>query len=64
MRVPEVIYADRALIEKMDNKVWEQMINVAILHSARQKKPPAMPGVSVSIVAALLLPDFYWKTST
>ena len=31
MRVPAVIYADEALIRDMDDKVYEQMTNVATL---------------------------------
>ncbi|HEB97977.1 MAG TPA: RtcB family protein [Thiotrichales bacterium] len=46
MRVPGVIYADRALIEAMDDKVWEQVVNVA-----------ALPGI---VRAAYAMPDAHW----
>lgn len=46
MRVPAVIYADRNLIEKMDNKVYEQITNVACL-----------PGI---VKAAIAMPDAHW----
>ena len=31
MRVPAIIYADQALIEAMDDKVYQQAVNVAML---------------------------------
>ncbi len=46
MRVPAVIFADRALIEAMDEKVREQISNVARL-----------PGI---VSAALAMPDAHW----
>ncbi len=46
MRVPGVIYADRTLIEEMDDKVWEQMVNVATL-----------PGI---VRASYAMPDAHW----
>ena len=36
MRVPGVIYADEALIRAMDDKVPEQVANVAMLPGHRQ----------------------------
>jgi tRNA-splicing ligase RtcB len=46
MRVPGVIYADRALIEAMDDKVYEQVANVA-----------ALPGI---VKASYAMPDAHW----
>lgn len=46
MRVPAVIYADRALIAEMDDKVHEQIANVATL-----------PGI---VQAAYAMPDAHW----
>ena len=46
MRVPAVIFADEALIEAMDDKVGEQLSNVAKL-----------PGI---VHAALAMPDAHW----
>jgi tRNA-splicing ligase RtcB len=46
MRVPVVIYADRALLEQMDEKVREQACNVATL-----------PGI---IGACYVMPDAHW----
>jgi tRNA-splicing ligase RtcB len=46
MRVPAVIYADRALIQEMDQKVYEQITNVATL-----------PGI---VKAAYAMPDAHW----
>src|SRR4030042_240627 len=46
MRVPAVIYADRALITEMDDKVYEQITNVA-----------ALPGI---VQAAYAMPDAHW----
>ncbi|MBW8458223.1 MAG: RtcB family protein [Thiobacillus sp.] len=46
MRVPAVIYADRALITEMDDKVHEQITNVATL-----------PGI---VQAAYAMPDAHW----
>jgi len=46
MRVPAVIYADRELIESMDEKVYEQISNVATL-----------PGI---VNAAYAMPDAHW----
>ena len=46
MRVPAVIYADRALIAEMDDKVHEQITNVATL-----------PGI---VQAAYAMPDAHW----
>ncbi len=46
MRVPAVIYADRELIAAMDNKVFEQVCNVATL-----------PGIQQ---AAYAMPDAHW----
>ncbi|MDT8450827.1 MAG: RtcB family protein [Wenzhouxiangellaceae bacterium] len=46
MRVPAVIYADRALLEDMDDKVCEQLRNVAML-----------PGI---VGAAYAMPDAHW----
>jgi len=46
MRVPAVIYADAALIRAMDDKVFEQLSNVATL-----------PGI---VEAAYAMPDAHW----
>src|SRR5512139_3043432 len=46
MRVPAVIYADEALIREMDDKVHEQITNVATL-----------PGI---VQAAYAMPDAHW----
>jgi len=46
MRVPAIIYADRGLIEEMDDKVREQITNVATL-----------PGI---VKAAYAMPDAHW----
>jgi tRNA-splicing ligase RtcB len=46
MRVPAVIYASEALIREMDNKVYEQAVNVATL-----------PGI---VKAAYAMPDAHW----
>ena len=46
MRVPAVIYADQALIAEMDDKVFEQLTNVAML-----------PGI---VQAAYAMPDAHW----
>lgn len=46
MRVPAVVYADRPLIEAMDEKVEEQLVNVA-----------SLPGI---VSAAYAMPDAHW----
>jgi tRNA-splicing ligase RtcB len=46
MRVPAVIYADQALMRGMDDKVFEQLTNVATL-----------PGI---VQAAYAMPDAHW----
>jgi tRNA-splicing ligase RtcB len=46
MRAPAIIYADRCLIEEMDDKVYEQITNVACL-----------PGI---VRAAIAMPDAHW----
>ena len=46
MRVPAVIYADRSLIAEMDEKVFEQITNVA-----------SLPGI---VEAAYAMPDAHW----
>ncbi|MDP6705506.1 MAG: RtcB family protein [Alphaproteobacteria bacterium] len=46
MRVPALIYADEALIAEMDDKVFEQVTNVATL-----------PGI---VRAAYAMPDAHW----
>jgi tRNA-splicing ligase RtcB len=46
MRVPAVIYASQALMEAMDDKVYEQVSNVATL-----------PGI---VQAAYAMPDAHW----
>ncbi len=46
MRVPAVIYADQGLIEAMDQKVYEQITNVA-----------SLPGI---VQGAYAMPDAHW----
>lgn len=46
MRVPGILYGDRAQIEQMDDKVWSQLRNVATL-----------PGI---VGAAWAMPDAHW----
>jgi tRNA-splicing ligase RtcB len=46
MRVPGILYADEALIEAMDDKVAEQVANVA-----------ALPGI---VKASFAMPDAHW----
>ena len=46
MRVPAVIFADEALIREMDDKVYEQVTNVA-----------GLPGI---VKAAYAMPDAHW----
>jgi len=46
MRVPAIIYADAQLLEDMDQKVYEQLTNVATL-----------PGI---VEAAYAMPDAHW----
>lgn len=46
MRVPGIIYADESLIHDMDNKVYEQVTNVATL-----------PGI---VQASYAMPDAHW----
>ncbi|MGR9044307.1 MAG: RtcB family protein [Gammaproteobacteria bacterium] len=46
MRVPAVIYADRRLLEAMDQKVYQQITNVA-----------SLPGI---VEAAYAMPDAHW----
>src|SRR3990172_13134772 len=46
MRVPAVIYADEPLIRAMDDKVYEQAVNVATL-----------PGI---VGASYVMPDAHW----
>ena len=46
MRVPGILYADEALVEAMDDKVAEQMANVA-----------ALPGI---VKASFAMPDAHW----
>jgi tRNA-splicing ligase RtcB len=46
MRVPAVIYADQNLIQDMDDKVYEQAVNVATL-----------PGI---VQASYAMPDAHW----
>ncbi|HXV24159.1 MAG TPA: RtcB family protein [Alphaproteobacteria bacterium] len=46
MRVPAIIYADNALLTEMDDKVREQLCNVA-----------ALPGI---VEAAYAMPDAHW----
>jgi len=46
MRVPGIIYATEALMRDMDDKVWEQVVNVA-----------ALPGI---VKASYAMPDAHW----
>jgi tRNA-splicing ligase RtcB (3'-phosphate/5'-hydroxy nucleic acid ligase) len=46
MRVPAIIYADESLIRDMDDKVYEQAVNVAML-----------PGI---VRASYTMPDAHW----
>ncbi|HTT36761.1 MAG TPA: RtcB family protein [Burkholderiales bacterium] len=46
MRVPGIIFADQALLEAMDDKVYEQVVNVARL-----------PGI---VTASYAMPDAHW----
>ncbi len=46
MRVPGIIFADEALIRGMDDKVYEQVVNVA-----------ALPGI---VKASYAMPDAHW----
>ena len=46
MRVPAVLYADEPLVRAMDDKVYEQMVNVATL-----------PGI---VKASYAMPDAHW----
>jgi len=46
MRVPAILYASEELIREMDNKVYEQIVNVA-----------ALPGIQK---AAYAMPDAHW----
>ena len=46
MRVPGIIYASEALIRGMDEKVYEQVVNVATL-----------PGI---VKASYAMPDAHW----
>jgi len=46
MRVPAIIYADETLIRDMDDKVYEQAVNVATL-----------PGI---VQASYVMPDAHW----
>jgi len=46
MRVPGIVYGDRALVEAMDDKVLEQVANVA-----------ALPGI---VKASYAMPDAHW----
>ncbi len=46
MRVPAIIYADAGLIGQMDDKVYEQAVNVA-----------ALPGI---VQACYVMPDAHW----
>jgi tRNA-splicing ligase RtcB len=46
MRVPAIIYADQNLIQDMDDKVYEQAVNVATL-----------PGI---VHASYVMPDAHW----
>src|SRR5512139_764145 len=46
MRVPAIIYADAQLLQDMDQKVYEQLTNVATL-----------PGI---VEAAYAMPDAHW----
>src|SRR5512139_3849490 len=46
MRVPAILYSDEALIRDMDDKVYEQAVNVATL-----------PGI---VGASYVMPDAHW----
>ena len=46
MRVPAIIYADEGLMRDMDDKVYEQAVNVAML-----------PGI---VQASYAMPDAHW----
>ncbi len=46
MRVPALLYADEGLVEDMDDKVGEQLVNVA-----------SLPGI---VHAAMAMPDAHW----
>ena len=46
MRVPAVLFADEALVQAMDDKVYEQMTNVA-----------SLPGI---VGASYAMPDAHW----
>ena len=46
MRVPAILYADAELVADMDDKVYEQMVNVATL-----------PGI---VKASYAMPDAHW----
>jgi tRNA-splicing ligase RtcB len=46
MRVPGIIFADEALVRDMDHKVYEQVVNVAML-----------PGIQK---ASYAMPDAHW----
>ncbi len=46
MRVPAIVFADRQLASEMDDKVFQQIVNVATL-----------PGI---VGAAYAMPDAHW----
>jgi tRNA-splicing ligase RtcB len=46
MRVPGILYADEALIQEMDNKVYDQVVSVA-----------SLPGI---VRASFAMPDAHW----
>ncbi|MBW2253579.1 MAG: RtcB family protein, partial [Deltaproteobacteria bacterium] len=46
MRVPAILYADRDLVREMDDKVLDQMTNVA-----------SLPGI---VRASYAMPDAHW----
>src|SRR5262249_59884397 len=46
MRVPAIVYGDERLISDMDDKVYEQVVNVAML-----------PGI---VQASYAMPDAHW----
>ncbi len=46
MRVPGILYADAELVEGMDHKVYEQVVNVA-----------SLPGI---VTASYAMPDAHW----
>ena len=46
MRVPAILYADLQLLQDMDQKVYEQITNVA-----------SLPGI---VEAAYAMPDAHW----